>query len=305
VKTFPKNLLLAAPLAGLALLAGCSAEKKMSPADQIADGWKQYHVGEFDIGVRDFKTVADAQPAGSDFRIQGLYGEASIWNDRRDARDPDHAVALYHQILKEAPNHALAPWVSLDLVRVQHLAPAEQPLDWNKLAQEYGDVYRKYPASPAGEQAFMYRVNILINVAPKKQLPGVLKDMQDFLQAHPKSIYIGSLYGFMVGCCDRLGQEPERLDYMIKALGDTSAPQTGTDPTTSYAASYWAIAYAAEFEVGDFPVAREYYQRLLKEYPTDVRVFAARKALVRMDAVEAALRAGQPLPRELAGGVAQ
>ena len=296
MKTFFRNLLPALPLGAAAFVAGCSSGEKLSGPDRIADGWKQYHVGEFDIALRDFTAVADANPVGSDLRSQGLYAEASVWNDRRDARDPDRAVALYSQVIKEAPDNQLAPWCALDLVRVQHLAPAEQPLDYDKLAREYGDVYKKYPDSPAGEQAFMYQSNLLANLAPKSQLPSVLKAMEDFLQAHPKTIYLGSLYGFMASCCDKLGQEAQRLDYLIKALGiGEEGAKTGTDPTVNFAANYWQIAYAAEFEAGNFAIARQYYQLLLKEYPTDPRAYGAKKALVRMDNVEAALRAGRPL----------
>ena len=63
---------------------------------------------------------------------------------------------------------------------------------------------------------------------------------------------------------------------------------------------YWNIAYAAEFEAGNFAVAREYYRRLMNEYPQDVRIFGVRKALERMDAIEAALREGRnPAPNLL------
>jgi hypothetical protein len=49
-------------------------------------------------------------------------------------------------------------------------------------------------------------------------------------------------------------------------------------------------------------LAREYYQRLISEYPKDIRIFGARKALERMDAIEAALREGRPLARDLVAG---
>lgn len=47
----------------------------------------------------------------------------------------------------------------------------------------------------------------------------------------------------------------------------------------------------AEFDLGDFTLAREFYQKLIKEYPTDQRVFPAKLALKRMDETEAKIRA--------------
>ena len=67
------------------------------------------------------------------------------------------------------------------------------------------------------------------------------------------------------------------------------------DPTNPYsdnAALYWEIATIAEFEAGDFAVARKYYKGLVDEYPQDQRRWGARLALERLDAVEAKLRKG-------------
>ena len=47
----------------------------------------------------------------------------------------------------------------------------------------------------------------------------------------------------------------------------------------------------AEFGAGDFGVAREYYRKLIAEYPDEQRVFLAKQELKRMDELEARLRA--------------
>jgi len=52
----------------------------------------------------------------------------------------------------------------------------------------------------------------------------------------------------------------------------------------------WLIAVYAEFDAGDFKTAREYYRRLIDEYPTDNKVYMAKMALERLDEVEAQIR---------------
>ena len=57
-----------------------------------------------------------------------------------------------------------------------------------------------------------------------------------------------------------------------------------------------AESTVAEFEAGDFEAARTFYRRLIDEYPTDIRKYAAQQALRRMDETERALRAGEGVP---------
>ena len=64
-----------------------------------------------------------------------------------------------------------------------------------------------------------------------------------------------------------------------------------TNPFTEFAWQYWNLATIAEFEVGDFALARHYYNLLLEKYPTDIRVYGCKQALARMDALEAKIRA--------------
>lgn len=62
------------------------------------------------------------------------------------------------------------------------------------------------------------------------------------------------------------------------------------------ALTFWQIATMAEFDCGNFEVARKYYKRLMEQYPNDMKIFAAKTALKRMDEMEAKVKA------ELAGG---
>jgi tetratricopeptide (TPR) repeat protein len=295
---------MASVTAALLLFQGCGQERTISSPDQeIQEGWKQYRLSEFNSALKTFQTVRASQPSGSEYYLQALYGEASCWNHRRDGRDGAKAISYYQKVIEQAPASPLAAWCALDIVRAKHLAPADQDLDYAQLAREYGEVYRKYPDTLAGEEAFLYRIRLSVPTADAERARRDLEEIEAFLQRHPNTPFLSPLYTLVAESYHRLNEEEKRLEYMIKAIQTREV-----DPTTPFfelSTAYWNIAYAAEFEAGDFATAREYYQRLIDEFPRESRVFAARKALVRMDAVEAALREGRSPPQEYVGGALQ
>ena len=206
-------------------------------------------------------------------------------------------------MITQAPANPLAAWCALDIVRAKHLAPADQERDYSKLAKEYGEVYKKYPDTPAGEEAFVYQVRLPLPTATADEARKKIAEIAAFLERHRNTPFRSPLYTLMSEAAHRSNEEEKRLDYMIKAIETREV-----DPRTPFfelSTAYWNIAYAAEFEAGNFAVAREYYQRLINEFPRESRVFASRKALARMDTVEAAVREGRSLPPQYLGGARQ
>jgi tetratricopeptide (TPR) repeat protein len=280
--------------AGLLLLflsafPACKPTQFASAPDQaIREGWRQYRLSEFNLAVRSFQSVRASQPPGTEYHLQALYGEASCWNHRRDGRDIPKALAAYRSIIEQAPRNPLAAWSALDIVRTRHLAPADQTIDYEQLVQDYTDVYERYPDSPAGEEAFLYATNLSLPLTDSTKARKILERVETFLASHPKTPFLSQLYTAIAECYRWMDEQDLRIGYMIKALGAREVDPA--NPIDDRSTAYWNIAYAAEFEAGDFPLARDYYRRLIDEYPQDIRVFGARRALERMDAVEAAAR---------------
>jgi tetratricopeptide (TPR) repeat protein len=304
-RCFPgwRSLTLACALLVIALQGCGPGNPAATPEEQIREGWRRYRLSEFGDALKVFESVSASQPTGSEASLQGLYGQASCWNHRRDGRDSAKAVLLYEKVIAQAPENPLASWCALDIVRAKHLAPADQERDYPALARAYGEVYQKYPETPAGEEAFVYQARLTLATADADQARKSLEEVQAFLDRHPNTPFRSPLYILMAEAFHRLNEEEKRLDYMIKAMQSREV-----DPRTPFfelSTAYWNIAYAAEFEAGNFAVAREYYHRLIDEFPRESRVFAARKALARMDAVEADLREGRPLPPQYLGGALQ
>ena len=276
-------------IAGLLLFQACGpTETTSAPTEEIREGWRQYRLSEFNLALRSFQSVRASQPPGTEYHLQALYGEASCWNHRRDGRDIAKAVAAYRAVIEQATHSPLAAWCALDIVRSQHLAPANQAIDYERLVRDYADVYRRYPQSPAGEEAFLYETNLSLPSADSAKARKILEKVQAFLTSHPKTPFLSQFYTVIAECYRRVDGQNLRIEYMIKALGAREVDPG--NPIDDRSTAYWNIAYVAEFETGNFSLAREYYRRLIDEYPQDIRVFGVRKALERMDAAEAAVR---------------
>lgn len=276
----------------LVVVSGCGKPSGPVQSEAIPEAWEKYRMAEFDRAIRMFNTIrfsADSE----DLRVQALYGEACCWNHRRDKRDPAKAQLLYQQILEEAPKHELAPWSALDLVRVRASGPLETRPGPGLVAEEYLSVSRKYPKSPAGDEAFLHGQTVRLPEADETETGKILEEVRSYIDTHSQSPFLSPLYRLAAQCCEQLGRQRERLEYLIRA-SETRETVKGLeliDRTTDY----WQIAYVAQFELGDFALARTYYSRLIEEYPQDVRVFAARKSLAAMTAMEEDIRREQAL----------
>ena len=284
----------------LLLLQACQPKGAISsPEEEIREGWRLYRLSEFNSAVKIFQSVQAAQPRGSEYHLQALYGEASCWNHRRDGRNVAKAVAAYQAVIEQAPEDNLAAWCALDIVRTRHLAPADQPVNYEGLVHDYAEVYQRYPHSPAGEEAFLYQSTLSLHLADPEQARKLLEQINAFLSSHAETPYLSQFYELLAECHGKMDDPDQRIQYLIKALD--ARPIDPASPTDDRSTAYWNIAYAAEFEAGNFGLARRYYQRLIDEYPQDIRILGVRKALERMDAVEAAVRKGRNPTESLAG----
>ena len=273
-------------------IAGCR-DGDAGPAgagDTLKQGWQQYRLSEFRSAIATFERIRRTQRPGSELYLQALYGEAACWNNRRDGRDSERASTLYRELIHTAPAHPLASWSALDLVKIRHLAPADQEIDYPNLIREYEEVHTRYPGTPAGTEAFLYSNSLSLALADAEGARDISRRVESHLTSHPATPFLSQFHEILAGAAHRTGDENSRLRHLSKAMETRESLGLADDRATTY----WQIAYAAEFDAGNLDLAREYYRRLITEYPQDIRVFGARKAIERMDAVEVAARAGVP-----------
>jgi tetratricopeptide (TPR) repeat protein len=274
------------------------------PRATLERAWDLYRLGEFNLAIEKFQELRKNARPGTEYDLQGLYGEAASWNFRRDARNTNKALAAYGAIIESAPDHPLAAWAALDCVRAQFLGKADVLGPRAEEVNAYRQVWRRYPETPAGQEAFVFQLSLrgyyLSQTGDRAAAEEALREAEEFIRQYPQSVLRSQVYGAMAGFLKILGRPQERVAYMIRSL--EAREFDAANPHANKAGIYWNLAYTAEFEAGDFAIARKYYSQIITEYPQDLRVFPSREALKRLDAVEAAVREGREIPAELIPG---
>lgn len=287
-----RHLLAAVLLLGLC--AGCGRDSVHGEDAQalLHEGWARYRLADYRTALRSFDRLLEIAEPGSDLRWHALYGKAVTWDLRQPVPTQNDALAadLYRQILQEAPESDVAPWCSLALARMKHLVPVDQEPDPADVAAAYQDVIDRYPRHLAGQEAVIYQQSIEISSLDPERTRSAIRRLSEFLEEQPDAAFRSAAHNLLAEAYFTLGEADLQLRERLAELESVEV-----DPASPLASDfswrYWQIATTAEFLAGRFDVARSYYQKLIDEYPLDFRRFGARQALLRMDALEARLRA--------------
>ena len=282
------------------ILGGCGPQSTTDPADQIRLGWNRFRVSEFTQAAAAFEKARDGTTPDNPLHVQALYGLASTWNLRRPGDNRALAGQLYEKVVELAPKSDEAAWSLLALARMKHLPPVGQEPDLAEVRTAYQDVIDRFPSHLAGHEAFMHQQASLVASYKPEDAREVLANIEAFIRKNPGSPFLSPLYALMGQCYFVLGEPEKRLAVELESLETREIDPT--NPNMDNAAVYWTLACLAEFEVADYATARKFHKLLLEEYPTDVRVYAAKQALKRMDEMEAKFRAARAAPKPAAGG---
>jgi tetratricopeptide (TPR) repeat protein len=271
---------------------GCArtekAESGVGPT--LDEAWQYFRLAEYDLAARDFTRILTAAGPGSEEHLRALFGLANVWNLRRPGEDLAKARAYYQQIITEAPAHELTPWCELALIRLQHVVPVGQEPDYPVVRKAYQALIERHPGHLAAKEATIYLNATLIATLDEAMTWQAVSNLQAFITSG-SSEFVAPAYSLLAVGYTTLKKPDLRLQSEIKAFERVEIDPA--NPFNEFAWAYWNIGTIAEFEVGDFDLARQYYRRLIEEYPVDIRTFPAQQALARMDAVEAALREGR------------
>ena len=267
---------------------GKSAERNGDAASLIGEGWTAYRLSEFHDAQLDFEAARAGAEKGSDEWAMATYGLATVWDLRRPGEDPKLATQLYKEILEAAPESPMIPWTELALARQLHLVPVGQEPDYAAVNRAYQRILDEFPGHLAAKEAFLYLQSIqLAKLEPKSTRAAVAK-LEEFV-AREKKEFLSPAWSLMAVGNQTLGDQTKRLVAEQNAFETTEVDPS--DPFIEFAWAYWNLATIAEFEVGDFDLARTYYRLLIEKYPKDKRIHGCKQALKRMDALEAKIRA--------------
>ena len=279
-------------LAGLLAvgMAACTKSVKHTgaAASLIGEGWTAYRLSEFQNAALFFESARQQAEHGSDAWAMATYGLGITWDWRRPGEDPAKATELYKELLAASPDGPMAPWAELALARQQHLVPVGQEPDYAAVNAAYRHIMEKFPGHLAAKEAFLYLQSIQLAKLEPESSRTAEKNLSDFVQSGSKE-FEGPAWSLMAVANTTLKDQEKRLQSEIKAFETTEVDPA--DPSVEFAWAYWNLATIAEFEVGDFALARHYYNLLLEKYPTDIRVYGCKQAIERMDALEAQIRA--------------
>lgn len=276
----------------LAWSAGCSrTADDAAPRELIDAGWRNYRLGEFKTAAGEFERAVERLPPGQPLRVQAAFGLATTLNLRLPVADQDRdaAAALYAEVLRADPDGELAPWSALALARMEHLAPVGAEPDYAAVREAYRTrVMIPYRGHPAAQEAALYLYSTYLLTMDPADARVAREGLERFIADYPASGFRSAAHTLASRSCATLGDADARLAHALLAL--ETMEEDPRNPFYDYAYRYWKLATIAEFETGDFATARRYYTMLIEEYPQDIRVFAARQALDRMQQVEAGLR---------------
>lgn len=288
-RTIPFARVLLAGLLVLGLFAcGKKAEEAGDAATLIGEGWTNYRLSEFHDAQLAFEAARDRAQKGSDEWAMATYGLATTWDLRRPGEDPKKATGLYQEILDAAPNGPMIPWTELALARQKHLVPVGQEPDYDAVNAAYRHIIEKFPGHLAAKEAFLYLESIQLAKLDLKSTREAEKKLRAFVDGSSAE-FAGPAWSLLAVAYTILGEPDKRLEAEQKSFELTEVDPA--DPYVEFAWAYWNLATIAEFEVGDFDLARRYYNLLLEKYPKDIRVYGCKQALKRMDDLEAKIRA--------------
>jgi tetratricopeptide (TPR) repeat protein len=279
-------------LAGLLAFGLSACGKKAQQAGDAAalidEGWTAYRLSEFQNALLSFESARQKAARGSAEWAMATYGLATTWNLRRPGENPELATEFYKEILAAAPDSPMIPWTELALARQLHLVPVGQEPDYAAVDKAYQHIIDTFPGHLAAKEAFLYQQSILLAKLDPKSSREVEKRLLAFID-NGKLEFASPAWSLLTVAYVTLKEQEKRLEAELKSLELTEVDPS--DPFIEFGGRYWNIATIAEFEVGDFELARKYYNLLLEKYPTDIHVHGCKQALKRMDALEAKIRA--------------
>lgn len=260
----------------------------ITPDTLVHAAWDDYRLGDFAAARKEFQAAMERAPRESATRLAALYGLATTWNLRRPNENVARAGRLYRQVIEISPTNELAVWSWLALARMKSLPVDGESCDLRQQVEAYQQVIDRFPFHQAGEEAFLFQQAARLEQPDKARARAVLAALEGFVRTHPKSPWRNTAYALQGHCCTILGLGDKRLEAAFQAWRAVEIDPA--NPIQDLSWTYWQLATIAEFDAGDFATAREYYRKLIADYPTEQRVFLAKQELQRMDDLEAQLR---------------
>ncbi len=270
---------------------GCREAASDAPEAAVEEGWRWFRGGEFSLAAKAFEAALSGAGTNGALRQAALYGLANTWNLRRPGENPLKATGYYQEVIAADPASDLAAWSALALARMRAAPVGGEPTDLDVQVRAYQEVVDAYPDHPVGEEAFLFQQAARLSDPLAGQEREVLAALDAHLAANPATPWRLMALRLTAHCCEVLALAERRVAVMLQELEGREAAAAAAGTQADNLMAYWWLATAAHYDLGDFDLARDFYGRLIRNYPTDQRVFPAKQALRLMDETERDLHA--------------
>ena len=267
---------------------GCErTEAKASDRELLASAWAYFKLSEFSEAQRNFARVIEQAKDKASFesRVQAEYGLAAITAMGSEA-DSAKAVPQFQQVINELPHSDLAGWSQLAMVRMtQQAIGTDTPDARKKLDADYRAVIETYRGQPPADEAFVHLQALRLIPLDRDAARQVNADITAYLNRGTR--YVSALYNLRAishQLCDEY-----QASFDDRTASIASQEKDPQNPMQIDAGLLYAMGVSAQFDLGDFATARQYYQRFLDLYPTEQRSFTVKLLMKNMDHVEASL----------------
>jgi tetratricopeptide (TPR) repeat protein len=265
-----------------AALAGCGSKAASGNLDQtLADGWRAYTTGDFDIARDTFSSVLRVPRLTDQQRFSALLGLATAY--QMDT-SPDLASArTYFEELGKLSSDEAQRLSMLELTRIDFAEG--KTLEGRSRAET---LRHKYPDALEADEATLMLAEIFVQAKPDKAASG------GFVLAGPDGIQRGQevLAAWLKDHPDNplaadmhtmLADEFIELKQFAKAVPELQAAlDKGVLADRTHSQILWQIARIAEMELKDYPLAAKYYQQFITDSRRDVLYYRAQLSLDRV-----------------------
>jgi tetratricopeptide (TPR) repeat protein len=265
------------------LISGCGHDEEISanPDAAIRSGWLYVSVSEFDRAESIFSKVIAGSTRGSRDELLARFGLANAYQHRKPLPKYQEAEEVYASLINDDKEGEIGGWSALAIARMAHLQLYEvgkllpTQTDLAPVQKKYQEVMKNFMGSPAADEAAVFFAGCYVEQLRPGAARGAVVFLEPWISAHPESAHLSAAYFQLAAAHEILNDRKAQLQALIKA------DETRVDRNPD-GARYFKVASVAEL-ANEKEIARKYYQKTLKEFPTDFRVYWCKRGLSRLD----------------------
>ena len=252
------------------MLCTSSLGAEETPADLLARAWEEYGLQAFSNADALFADAA--RIARGEERWQAQLGRAQIVHYQMPGRDPQAAISLYEELLREVGD--AVPWRGQLLARIADCHAELVPAQIDSARARYRQAMDALPEeSRLVEETALRYLTTYLQRPDRGEIARGLQAADEFAVGMAATPFASIFHGLCAEMAFFIADYPA----LAKALD--SQYRAGISNVRVKEGVLFRLARLHEVELGDYARAEEYYRRLAQEVPSSQKAhFAALRA---------------------------